>query len=209
MFCSVCGYEMKETDKVCLACGQPNENYVEPEGAEEAAAEVAAEEATVAVAVEEAVEVVETVEAVEEAPKAEKKSLVKPIVALALSAYAFLSFASGLIPLIMAIVARVLAKPYKKVTDKPISIFYKITNILSIVTIILSAIAMVVGLLSMVFSFLGTLMSGAAVVGGVGLGLGGMYFGDMFDLDFLDILMEIFEFLFEIIEEILEAIGLL
>ena len=205
MFCSVCGYEMKETDKVCLACGQPNENYVEP--AEEAVEEVA--EAAVATEVIEAVEVVETVEAVEEAPKAEKKSLVKPIVALALAGYAFLSFPSGLIPFIMAIVARVLNKPYKNVTEKPISIFAKLTNIFSIVAIILSSIAMVVSIVSFAISFIGSLLSGAAVVGGVGLGLGGMYFGDMFDLDFLDILMEIFEFLFEIIEEILEAIGLL
>ena len=200
MFCSVCGYEMKETDKVCLACGQPNENYVAPEGAEEAAAEVAAEEATVAVAVEEAVE--EAVEVVvEDAPA--KKSLAKPIVALALAGYAFLSFPSGLIPFIMAIVARVLNKPYKNVTEKPVSIFYKITNILSIVTIILSAIAMVVSIVSFAISFIGSMLSGAAVVGGVGLGLGGMYFGDMFDFS------ELFELIFEFFLEMLESIGLL
>ena len=153
MFCSVCGLEIKETDKVCPACGQPNENYVAPEGAEEAVAEAVVEEAAVAVAVEEvAQEVAEVVaeeaaEAVAEAPveAPAKKNLAMPIVALALSGAAFLSFASGIIPLIMAIVARVLNKPYKKVTEKPVSIFAKITNILTIVTIILASFAFGIG----------------------------------------------------------------
>ena len=207
MFCSLCGAEVKETDKACLACGQPNENYVAPEGAEEAAAEVAAEEATVAVAVEEAVE--EAVEVVDEAVEVvvedapAKKSLAKPIVALALAGYAFLSFASGLIPLIMAIVARVLNKPYKNVTEKPVSIFAKLTNIFSIVAIILASFATVISAIYFAISFIGSLLSGAAVVGGVGLGLVGMYFGDMFDFS------ELFELIFEFFLEMLESIGLL
>ena len=176
MFCSTCGCELKETDKVCLACGQPNENYVAPEGAEE----VAAEEA-VAVVTEEVVE-----EAVEAAPANGKKDMVKPIVALALSAFAFFSFASGLIPLILAIVAKVLAKPYKNVTEKPVSIFVKITNILSLVTIILSIIAIVVGVIAFTVSFIGALISGAAV-GGVAM-----------EMD-----------LFEIIEDLLTELGLM
>ena len=212
MFCSICGCEIKETDKVCLACGQPNENYVAPEGAEAEvvaqaeAVEAAAEEAVeAAVATEAAEAVVEKVEdAAEEAGEvvkaapASKKDLVKPIVALALAGVAFFSFASGLIPLIMSIVARFLAKPYKGVTEKPVSIFYKVTNIVSLVTIILSAVATAIGVIAVIFSLIGSLISGATFIGLAGLG-GGMY---LFDFDLFDIIIEI-------LEEIFDAIGLI
>ena len=168
MFCSTCGSEVKETDKVCLACGQPNENYVAPEVEEEVAVEEAAE-----VAVEE--------EAVEAAPVAEKKSIVKPIVGLALSALALFGSASGLVSLIMAIVAKVLVKPYKEVTEKPVSIFVKITNILSIITIIFSVIAMIVWVIGAIATAF-TVIAGGAAVGGLA----------MVEFDLFEILEELF-----------------
>lgn len=155
MFCSTCGTEVKETDKVCLACGQPNENYVAPEAPEaEVVEEVAAEEVVV-----------------EAAPAAEKVSIVKPIVALALSALALFGSYSGLISLIMAIVAKVLVKPYKEVTEKPVSIFVKITNILSIVTIILSILSIIIWVVGFIIAFVGA-------VAGAGMAAS----GDMFEM---------------------------
>ena len=215
MFCPICGCEMKETDKVCLACGQPNENYVEPEVVEESPV---AEEAPVAVATEVVEEAPVTEEAApvaedaavepalaaeeppvaEEAPTEKKTDMVKPIVALALAATAFFSFTSGLFALVLSIIAKALAKPYKNVKEKPVSIFVKITNILSLVTIILSILAIVLVACYIAFYVIMWLMAmifGSATM----IGVGGMYVGDVFDFTYL---IEM------IIETILELLGL-
>ena len=103
---------------------------------------------------------------------------------MALSALALLGSYSGLISLIMAIVAKVLVKPYKEVTEKPVSIFVKITNILSIVTIILSILAILAWVIGGIMTLIGGVLAG-----GAGLAIG----GEMIDLDTL--LEEIFDML--------------
>ena len=201
MFCPVCGCEMKETDKVCLACGQPNENYVAPEGAEEAAEEVAAAVVTEVETPVEAVEAAEAAPVAEEAVAKGKKDIAKPIVALSLAGLAFCgawSYTSALVSLVMAIVARVLAKPYKDVKEKPVSIFYKVTNIVSLVAVIISAVMLALFVLwtvsYVILQIFGFLFGGLTM-----FGLGGMYYGDMFDFTYL---------IERIIAAILEAIGL-
>ncbi len=171
MFCSTCGTEVKETDKVCLACGQPNENYVAPEAPEAPEAEVVEE-----VAAEEVV--------VEAAPAPEKVSLVKPIVALALSVVgASMFFDLPIVAIILAIVAKVLIKPYLNVTAKPVSIFVKITKIVALVTILLSILAIVLWVVIISFMFISAVF---------GMAAGGEV------IDIFEIFEEIFEELFDL-----------